>query len=330
MNNDLQDGWKISSGLEAIQADLKLTRLFIKFHVCLNEELNVGDPNLSQKGGGLSWRPQFRCVARWRSSVKVPDFENGFMMLNHNTANLWQTRVEAVLVKEAGGDSRDSSDDQDKYSYLSHECRAEDVSEDPFREGDYLYVGVSTYSGDCLFGNGSSLRRKSPKFQMRGTNNQHFVNCEEVNAKFISFDEVLRNLQSDCSYGFRRLYTELIYTHLGVTYRLYTPCRYLNFPNPELEKKKYLQPISGYVLFEEEEQFYLAYVVAHIADGETKSIQFRLHEQTNYFKTVAWGKKYSLIPRLLNALPAVLYAAGYERVVRISGSDMQCRFFSYQ
>ena len=204
----------------------------------------------------------------------------------------------------------------------------EDVDENPFRLNDALYVGISTWSGNYIFGNGSSLRKKSPKFQMRGTNNQHFVNCEEVNAKGISFDEVLRNLQSDCSYGFRRLYTELTYTHLGVTYRLYTPCRYLNFPNPELEKKKYLQPISGYVLLEEEEQFYLAYVVSHIADGETKSIQFRLHEQTNYFKTVSWGKNSRLLPRLLESLPSMLYVAGYERVVRISGSDMQCRFFA--
>ena len=260
--------------------------------------------------------------------MKVPDLENGFMILNHNTANRWQTNIEAVLVKEAGAKNRDGSDDQDQYSYLSHECRSENVGEDPFDHADALYVGISTWSGNLVFGSGSSIWRKSPKFQMRGTNNQHVVNCEEVNAKFVSFDEVLRNLQSDCSYGFRRLYTELIYTHLGVTYRLYTPCRYLNFPNPELEKKKYLQPISGYVLLEEEEQFYLAYVVAHIADGETKSIQFRLHEQTNYFKTVARENKYSLIPRLVNALPTMFYAAGYERVVRVTDSDMRCRFFT--
>ena len=57
--------------------------------------------------------------------MEVPDLENGFMLLNHNRANSWQTRIEAVLTKT-------DHDGVEKYAYLSHDCRSENVSEDPF------------------------------------------------------------------------------------------------------------------------------------------------------------------------------------------------------
>ena len=168
--------------------------------------------------------------------MKVPDLQNGFMLLNYNTANRWQTRIKAVLVKEG-------SDGKEKYAYLSHECRAEYVSEDPFSHADEEYCGISTWSGNYLMGAGSSLFRENSKYQTRKTDNKHVVSCEKRNAQLLRFDEVLSSLQTDFRYGYKQLYTELIYTHLGATYRLYTQCRYLNYPNPRLETKKYLQPV---------------------------------------------------------------------------------------
>ena len=56
--------------------------------------------------------------------MEVPDLENGFMLLNYNRANCWQTRIEAVLTKTC-------RDGVEKYAYLSHDCRSENVSENP-------------------------------------------------------------------------------------------------------------------------------------------------------------------------------------------------------
>ncbi len=202
--------------------------------------------------------------------MRVPYLENGFVILNHDTDNRWVTRVEASL-------KRSRRDGTYEFSYLSHECISENVGADPFgHEDPDLFVGMSTWSGNYLMGAGNSILRKNPKYEMRKTEKRYLVSCKERLVCPYSFDDVFSNAREDCRQGFSQIFSELSYTSNGTKYSVYTPCRYLNFPPKWAKGRRYLQPISGHVLFEEKERFYLAYVVAYIEEGVTKSIQFRL------------------------------------------------------
>ena len=252
----------------------------------------------------------------------VPDLADGHIILNHNTDNRWQTRIEAVLTRQVAGREED-----EQYSYLSHECRSEDVSEDPFQHEDSEYLGISTWDGNYILGAGSSLFRKNPKFYPRKTDNIHLVTCPPRQATFLNFDDVLDSLQTDCKNGYTNLYVKFEYQIGKSKYKIYTPCRYLNFPNPRKQLKRYLQPICGYVLFEQDDKFYLAYVVAYIEAGATKTIQFRLSEQTNYFSTInGSGWKLRAIRKITHAL---LFTRGFCRVVNPSNKNVRCQFFHF-
>ena len=239
------------------------------------------------------------------------------MILNHNTDNRWRTPIEAVLCRHSDSGSPE-------YAYLSHECRSENVGPDPFGRSDSEYVGISTWDGNFILGAGSSLFRKSPKYEPRRTDNHHFVYCPRNRAVVLSFDEVLEHLQNDHQ-GLARLCVEFSYQVKSTRYTIYTTCRYLNFPNPELQTCAYLQPICGYVLFEEKGKFFLAYIVAYIEAGIAKTIQLRLSEQVDFFQTLSHpGKKLRMLMRIL---PEFLYARGFSRVVRLSEGSLGCRFF---
>ena len=254
------------------------------------------------------------------SLCEVPDLESGFMILNRDTPNRWQTRIESALVRK-------ESNHGSEYAYLSHECRSENVGEDPFGHGDALFVGISTWSGNFFLGSGSSLFRKNQKFHPRETQNEFLVSCKSRAITYLDFDNVLTYLQRDCESSYEVIYTEIEFCINNQEYLLYTPCRYINFPNPLEPSKRYLQPISGYVLLEDVGKFFLAYVVCHIAEGETRTVQFRALDQLNYFDTVdglGWvGSLFSKVS------PLTLFSGGYRRVSGIDQSRSRCRFYRY-
>jgi len=81
------------------------------------------------------------------------------------------------------------------------------------------------------------------------------------------------------------------------------------------------------VLLEDVGKFFLAYVVCHIAEGETRTVQFRALDQLNYFDTVdglGWvGSLFSKVS------PLTLFSGGYRRVSGIDQSRSRCRFYRY-
>jgi len=253
-------------------------------------------------------------------TTTVPDLETGFMILNHDRDNRWQTPIEAIL-------SKTTEDNRKEFAYLSHECRSENVDEDPFAHEDSEFLGISTWSGNYLMGSGSSLFKQNPKFMTRKTKASYFVSCEPRTANFIDFDNVLSFLQTDCAINYKPLHMELSFNSSGTRYKLYSRCRYLNFPNPNLTNQRYLQPISGYVLYEEAETFYLAYVVCYMRSGLTKTIQFRLSEQIDYFKTI--NHPGAMLRSFLRCIPPLLYTRGFRRVAKFTSPEVECRFFVY-
>ena len=238
--------------------------------------------------------------------MMVPDLQNGFMILNHDAPNRWLTGIECVLAR------RESPGAEEQRAYLSQECRAEQVCDDPFSHaGEYEYVGISTWSGNYALRSGSSITGvKSPEKADEGgpdlshekVDRNFVVSCSDRQARQVSYEEVQRLLQSDFEDGYMRLYMAISFRQRGHAYVLYAPCRYINFPNPRSAAGDYLQPISGYVLYEREDRFAVAYVVCHIAEGRTRALQFKLRPRTSY---------------------------DFCETERIDDDAMECVFFSY-
>ena len=84
--------------------------------------------------------------------MKVPDLEHGFMIMGVDNSNRWWTGIECVLARQAQGAA------EPERAYLSHECRAEAVNEDPYSHpGIYEYVAISTWDGNFALRSGPKL-----------------------------------------------------------------------------------------------------------------------------------------------------------------------------
>ena len=244
--------------------------------------------------------------------MNVPDLQDGFMVINHDgvidkkvNENRWLTPVECVLVRKTVGQS------QDQRAYLCHECRAELVGEDPFgHHGNYEWVGLSAWDGNYAIRSGPGhANQPVQQYGNMPSDMTIKVSCPDRKAKALSFAEVLEMLQSDFKAGYQRLHMAISYRQDGHDYVLYAPSNYVNFPHPTKGIRSYVQPISGYVLYEKGGRFYTAYVVSWIERGQTKSLQFKVRDQISYGETVTHD---------------------FNRTVRIDDERMKVEFFVYE
>lgn len=246
-------------------------------------------------------------------SMKMPDLENGFIILNLDCANRWYTGIECVLARQAPGET------DPQRAFLSQECRAELVNEDPYSHpGMYEYVAISTWDGNYALRSGPMLAgvrgpadgdTVRPDASYEKVEMRIAVTCPERDVRQIPFDELKQSLQTDFAAGYRKPYMAISYWQGENAYTLVAPCRYINFPHPTKADRSYLQPISGYVLYEKDGKFFTAYVVTYIEDGNAKSVQFKVRDR---------------------------YSAGdlatheFCREERIENPRMTCEFFAYE
>ncbi len=240
--------------------------------------------------------------------MHTPDLKDGFIILNRTAPNRWWTGVECALLRTRSAGPEGGTE---QWAYLSHECRAELVNDDPFgHPGVYEYAAAHTWAGNVALRAGPGL------VGVRGPGSEDVpaeavahewvdmpidVACPAREAQERSFDDVLLTLRSDFADGHDKLHMAIAYRQGGHDYTLYTPCRYINFAHPD-EDRIYLQPISGLVLYERDERFYASYVVIYIEQGHVRALQFRTrHPQTHEFSEVQ----------------------------RIDVEDATCRFFIY-
>ena len=245
-------------------------------------------------------------------TMTVPDLHSGFMMMGYDGSNRWQTAVECVLARRVPGQA------EEQYAYLSHECRAERVCDDPFgHPGEYEYVGISTWAGNYAMRSGPALAgvRSAPRpgddvkdFSYEQIAGKTAVFCDRNEAQRLSFEQVKHLLQTDFEDGYRKLYVAVSFRQGANEYTLYAPARYINFPHPTETDRSYLQPISGYVLYEKDERFFTAYVVAYIEEGQTRGLQFKVRD------TVSYGD---------------VSTHEFCRTERIDDDRMTCEFFAY-
>ena len=241
-----------------------------------------------------------------------PDLQNGFMMLHYDGLNRWHTGIECVLARKTGDQA------EEELAYLSHECRAERVEEDPYSHpGNYEYVAISTWAGNYALRSGPSIvgvhsadGRSTDRTvaSYEKITMEISISCSDRTVRRVSFDDAKRMLQTDFQDGYVKLYMAISFRQSGDMYTLYAPCRYINFPHPTKAQRSYLQPISGYVLYEKDGRFHIAYVVSYIGDGKTRSVQFKVRDE------ISIGE---------------LMTHEFCKVERIDDDQMQCEFFAY-
>ena len=258
----------------------------------------------------------------------APDLENGFIINGYDIPNRWRTNVECVL--ERRGEGRDR-----QFSYLSNECRAESVSGTIFDGRLYESCVLTTWDGIFNLRHGSythgfnpakNATRRMPESPYEDSGLTTFVRCAERPVHLLSFEEAFAFF---CDGPSNNIYMRVDYELGGFEYSLYAPCRYTNYPNVDLISERYLQPISGYVIVELDDRFYMAYVAAHVKEDVTEATEFICRDRLSFVQTkpktgsVFW--LFSLLDKVL--LKRVFVTDEFHRVLRVDGD---CTFFTYR
>jgi len=212
---------------------------------------------------------------------RAPDLQHGFLRLG-SEENYWQTPIECLLTRRKGSDEKE-------IACLSHECRAESVSDNIFgSHGNYEFViihgwdeTVSARSGIQNFGFNpiDNFRRQPPETNyVRGPkSSKAFYKEREITP--LSLDEALTFLHKRNEETTMSLFMKVEYEKDDYTYELFAPCKYINYSAPG-RKPGYIQPIVGYVLFDDGDKFLMSYVAAHIRENVTQTVEFRIRELT--------------------------------------------------
>ena len=261
------------------------------------------------------------------------DLENGHLVIGSAQSNFWQTGVECVLARTIGQDEK-------QYAWLSHECRAESVSPDIFgSHQNYEFVVIKAWNGHVCLRSGSSsygfnpiqyFLNKAPESTYTTSDGEGVkTNCKMRKVRMLSFAEALDFFQKEDEDKTNKIYMLIEYEIGSCKYELYAPCRYTNYP-PSLRDEKYLQPISGYVLFEDRDKFYMSYVAAHIREDETKSVEFRVREMTSFINTKNRDSRLYPIFKLLDFLFLRFFFVmdDFTRVERFHNAE--CTLFVYE
>ncbi len=245
------------------------------------------------------------------------------VMRGRGNANFWQTPVECALAKT---DRRNET----QVAWLSHECRAEDISHSIF-EGQRIYEAVAVKGWDqTIF-----LRSGSYNYSLNPARPDQLtyergaleiqINCEPRTARNIDFAETLALFQNG---GGNKIYMLIEYEKDSCRYRLYAPCRCVNYPAPD-SGERYLQPISGYVLFDDAAKISVGYVAAHVREDET-SVEYCLREKISYINT---KQKRSRLYRLFSLFDFLILrfffvTDEFTRVEKLPSA--RCTFFVYE
>ena len=133
------------------------------------------------------------------------------------------------------------------------------------------------------------------------------------------------------------IYMQVEWKINSASYKLICPCRFINFPNPNKNDNRYIQPISGNVLVEYEHRFYIAYVAAHVTKKCAEKTELILRDRISVLRL----KHYPFRLRPRSALRSIMYALiqlvtapfSYffttDEFYRVINLNAKCTFFTY-
>ena len=258
----------------------------------------------------------------------LPDIKNGFVINNISGANRFQTFIESCLIKDENG--------IEKIAYLSSSCRAESVFPNQIFSSKLADIAI-VYGWDqvIMMRSGAGLyhpfRRKRAEGKHRTVGYEGNVYAPKTEVKFISFKELYKLLCSAPKQRDNFIYMLISWKSDQKTqYSIICPCRYINFPNPNIDEdtEKYIQPISGKVLVEYGQKYYKAYVASHLTETGTVRTELCLEDCISYFDTKKGVSNKALKIMKLLTLP-LSYFLVTDEYCKVLSIKAECRFFLY-
>jgi len=268
-----------------------------------------------------------------KQPLMVPDIKNGFIINALENENRWQTFIESCLVKTENG--------QEQTAFFGTPCRAERVSpEGIFSYPYYAFAIAHTWKGSVVMRSGAAIhlmfrRKAAAATHYALVNLASEIRAPIVETRTYQVDDLIGSLNSDSQQRDNFIYMQVVWEIGDISYKLICPCRYINFSNDNKTDQRYVQPISGDVLVEHNDQFHLAYVSAHVTPDGTQKTELILKDKTSLFEL----KHYNLYRRKL--IPSMAYwflkvvTAPFsfflttDEYCRVIDIDAKCTFFTY-
>lgn len=240
------------------------------------------------------------------------DLENSYLYFGCNKDNCWRTSIKSTLTNTT----------DNKTFFLAKECRAEKVGQYPFTHPAKSELCIVVEDKNCKY-----LIRDNPVFKNDDFDSHHYgtqslkenedeVILKKTDYELLDYENVLKHLNNR---SLENVYCKLDYTFQNKSYSVFSKVEYINFPGSKVNNRKldtnYLQPIMGYVPFENNGKIYIAYVVRYISPKLEGNLEFRLRANTklsNFYYGVA-SFKVRLKFLLLNFLN-IKVSEFYERI----------------
>ncbi len=254
--------------------------------------------------------------------MNILDLENSYIYFNTNKENCWRGSIKSTLTDRTNN----------KTFYLTKECRAERIGQYPFEHKAKSEICIVVENKNCRY-----LIRDNPVFKEKDFDNHHYrthtlqENKDEViltkaDYEILDYESILKHLNNKT---LKDIYCKLNYTFQNKNYSVFSKVEYINFPGSNVKNKEldtnYLQPIMGYVPFENNGKIYIAYVARYINPKIEGNLEFRLRANTelsNFYYGV-----YSLKVRLKFLLLKFLKIKVSEFYKRISINQSEYSFY---
>lgn len=270
----------------------------------------------------------------------APDLENGQVVNGDENANRWMTEIQCVLR---------ITGEHPKEFYLSQECRAEHVPFSATHQGAaeiffrHPIMEFLTYSEEDRFrlipGNDLLLGPHEYRNPVGDIDKVTFnpdssnvgvseIRADERSVVVQSLPDLLDGIRAG-TLSVRSLYQRVRWQADGVACELFSPCRYVNFPDSSDPGNAFLQSISGQVLFARGDDMVPAYVACAVnGDGQT-IVEFCCRRFRN---VLLWYRDMVDADENLKAAVGNLAKAApiltpmYDGIVPVDGG---CDFFTY-
>lgn len=274
---------------------------------------------------------------------RAPDLLRGFMVNTYTYYNRFQTFIDCALFGEA-------PDGREKFAYLSSRCRPESIGQDELfsKVGLYDFAAIHSSDGTLALHAGSAETSRNflkarPAHYVSPLLHPSHVECPQAEITVLPLDAVLNELQSAETGRDNLLYLRCDWEDASGRWSLFAPCRYTNFPHPDMDHRdmwrdkpnyshhedRYIQPISGPVLFPLDGTYYQAFIAAHIDRTGTRRIEFSLMDAVSFFDLRRQGARgLCILRRLISRSWVGRYfrLLDYHRIIPVNGA---CTIYRY-
>jgi hypothetical protein len=248
-----------------------------------------------------------------------PDILDGYALVGTDRKNSWRTEIRSMLTREM-------STGQD-ISYLTHECRAEHIGASIFTGKLYEFAIVCTTNQNYALRYGAAnygFRQRSQQPVIEPVDLEVEINAPLRKITRLSLEEAIDFARNGNT---SRLFMKIEYELGGENYICLTPCRYINFPNISLTDKIYIQPISGYTLFNNGKKLMTSYIATYVSP-EFTNIEVISRDQISLLDIKAsLGIVGAALQTILYPFKAAFMTDEFHAVTRLSG---KVEIFTYK